>query len=216
MLYFGLAMAVFVFLLILNRFRFTVTVVYLGLGILMWYFMFKSGIHATISGVLLAFAIPFGKGDEHSVSIRLQRNLHMVVALLIVPLFALANTAIPLNGTKLSDLALPNNLGIIIGLTIGKPLGIILFSIAGIAIGVCHLPKGLKKKDLFWVSCLAGIGFTMSIFITLLAFTDVTITNSSKVSIIIASVVSGLIGYIGLTTSLVKTVEDVDEDDYER
>jgi NhaA family Na+:H+ antiporter len=204
LLYFGLAMVVFVFLLILNRLRFSVTIVYLLMGMGMWYFMLRAGIHPTISGVLLAFAIPFGKGDDNSVSIRLQRKLHMVVALLILPLFALANTAIPLAGVRFSDLALPNNLGIILGLTIGKPVGIMLFSIAGIAIGLCHLPTGISRKHLFWAACLAGIGFTISIFITLLAFSDPAVTNSSKVSIILASVVSGVIGFTGLSISLKK------------
>src|SRR5690606_1472266 len=108
---------------------------------------------------------PFGNGDENSVSHKLQHRLHLVVALLIIPLFALANTAIPLEGTNFSDLISMNSIGIILGLMIGKPLGITLFSIGGIKLRLCHLPADLGYRHLFWVSCIAGIGFTMSIFI---------------------------------------------------
>lgn len=198
----GAALGIFVLLLVMNRMKFRITWVYLLLGMVMWYFMYRSGVHATITGVLLAFAIPFGIGDEQSVSFRLQHRLHLPVALLIVPLFALANTAIPLSGFQLTNLLSANSVGIMLGLFVGKPLGIMLFSLAGIVLGICSLPEDLKRRHLFWVSCLAGIGFTMSIFITLLAFDDPAITNPSKVAIIIGSLMSGTVGYLGLNRSL--------------
>lgn len=212
--HFGIAAALFLLLFILNRIKFYVTFVYLIIGMVMWYFMYKSGIHATITGVLLAFAIPFGNGDENSVSFKLQHRLHLFVALLIVPLFALANTAIPLAGTDLSDLVSRNSLGIALGLLVGKPLGIVAFTFAGIALGICHLPADLKRRHLFWVSSLAGIGFTMSIFITLLAFSNPDITNPSKVSIIIGSVFAGTIGYLGLNFSLPRTKAYTEDDHF--
>lgn len=199
---FSAAMGLFTLMILLNRLRFHVGAVYLLIGMVMWFFMYRSGIHATITGVLLAFALPFGSGDERSVSHRLQRRLHLPVGLLIVPLFALANTAIPLSGMSASKLLSDHALGIMTGLTFGKPLGIMLFSLGGIFLGICSLPEGFSRRDLLWTSCLAGIGFTMSVFITLLAFSDQETGNSAKVAIIIASLVSGMIGYSGLSRSL--------------
>lgn len=202
LLHLGIALSIFVLMIVFNRLKIYITWLYLLFGMVMWYFMYKSGIHPTVTGVLLAFAIPFGNGDENSVSFKLQHRLHLFVGLLIVPLFALANTAIPLKGTGVKDLVTDNSLGIILGLLVGKPLGITLLSMAGIALGICHMPEDLKRRHLFWVACLAGIGFTMSIFITLLAFTDPTISNPSKVAIIIGSLLSGVVGYLGLNRSL--------------
>lgn len=202
LLYFGLAMAVFTIMLVLNRYKFYRLWLYLLLGIIMWFFMYHSGIHATITGILLAFAIPFGKGNEKSISYVLQHKLHTLVAFIILPLFALANTAILIPTSVIKDLSSNNSYGIIFGLLVGKPLGIFFFSLIGILLGWCTLPKGIKKRHLLWTGFLAGIGFTMSIFITLLAFTNSTDINVSKIAVIIGSVTAAAIGFVGLRFSL--------------
>jgi NhaA family Na+:H+ antiporter len=128
--------------------------------------------------------------------------LHLPVALLVLPLFALANTAIAIPAEILNEISTSNSYGIICGLIIGKPVGIFLFSMVGIALGWCILPEGLKKQHLLWTGLLAGIGFTMSIFITLLAFNDQRIIVASKVAVIIGSTFSAIVGYLGLRFSL--------------
>ncbi len=196
--YFAAAVGVFGLMLVLNRLKFHVVPVYLVLGIALWYLLYSSGIHATISGVLLAFALPFGKGDEQSPSYRLQHRLHLPVAFFIVPLFALANTAIAVDPSLVSQIFSANSIGIILGLVIGKPLGIFVFSIVAISLGWCSLPENSTKQQLLWTGMLAGIGFTMSIFITLMAFDEPVLTGSSKLAIIIASTLAAAIGYFGL------------------
>jgi Na+:H+ antiporter, NhaA family len=206
LLYFGMALGIFGVLLLLNRMKVYRIWPYLLLGMIMWFCMYRSGIHATITGVLLAFAIPFGTGNHKSISYRLQHKLHLPVAFFILPLFALANTAIHIPSDVIHELSTSNSLGIISGLLFGKPLGIFLFSLIGISAGWCALPKGLKMQHLLWTGLLAGIGFTMSIFITLLAFADETLINSSKIAIIVGSVISAALGYAGLRFTL-KTVQ---------
>jgi NhaA family Na+:H+ antiporter len=205
LLFFGLSIGFFILLLILNRMKVYRVWLYLLIGMLMWFCMYRSGVHATITGVLLAFAIPFGKGDKESVSYRLQHKLHLPVAFIVLPLFALVNTAIVIPGGVLNELSTSNSYGIICGLMIGKPAGIFLFSFVGIAIGWCVLPEGLKKRHLLLTGMIAGIGFTMSIFITLLAFSDPATINTSKIAVIIGSVVSAVIGYVGLRLTFKKS-----------
>ncbi len=207
-LYFGIAIGLFGLMLVLNRLKVYRIWLYLLIGMVMWFCMYRSGIHATITGVFLAFAVPFGKGDEDSISYRLQHKLHLPVAFIILPLFALANTAITIPTGILNDLSTPNSYGIIYGLLVGKPVGVFLFSILGITIGWCTLPEGVKKRHLLLTGLLAGIGFTMSIFITLLAYSDPTIITTSKVAVIIGSVISAILGYLGLRFTLkTQTVE---------
>jgi NhaA family Na+:H+ antiporter len=205
LLYFGIAMALFGTMLILNRLKFEGLFVYLLIGLCMWFCMYRSGIHATITGVLLAFAIPFGKGTEDSISYRLQHWLHVPVAFIILPLFALANTVIVIPSGIMNEISTANSYGIIVGLFIGKPAGIFIFSIVGITLGWCVLPEGVKKKHILFVGLLAGIGFTMSIFITLLAFTDPVVINTSKIAIIIGSILSAIVGFIALRITLRKS-----------
>jgi len=176
----------------------------------MWYFMLHSGVHATIAGVLLAFAIPFTNGGEKSPSYILQHFLHKPVAFFILPLFAVANTCIAIGDTWQSGLGQTNSLGIIAGLVIGKPLGIFLFSFIGAGLGLCVLPSDLKWKNIIGAGFLGGIGFTMSIFVTLLAFDNDDMVNNSKIAIIIASFIAGLIGFIFLKMTL-KTPYEKDE-----
>jgi NhaA family Na+:H+ antiporter len=202
LVYLALAILLFIIMLLLNRTRVYRTWIYLVLGVVMWLFMYRSGIHPTISGVMLAFAFPFEDGSKNSPSSILQHWLHKPVAFIILPLFALANTAILIPSSILTELATPNSYGIIFGLFVGKPLGIFLFAIAGAALGVCSIPADIKRKHLLWTGLLGGIGFTMSIFITLLAFHEEILVYGSKIAIILGSVLSGVFGYFGLRLTL--------------
>jgi NhaA family Na+:H+ antiporter len=197
-----IAMGIFCLLLVFNRMKIHRLFPYLIGGFLMWYFMLHSGIHATITGVLLAFAIPFGDGGEKSPSFRLQHFLHLPVAFFILPLFALANTGIILGSDWYHSLGEPGSLGIFIGLILGKPLGILMFSIAAVALGLCALPTDLKWKHIIGAGFLGGIGFTMSIFITLLAYDQALLVNNSKIAVLIASTIAGIIGYLWLRKTL--------------
>ncbi len=203
-----IALGVFGFLLILNQLKVHNLIPYLIGGVVMWYFMLHSGVHATITGVLLAFAIPFGNGGEKSPSYILQHFLHKPVAFFILPLFAIANTCIAVGESWQGFLGQTNSLGIILGLLIGKPLGIWLFSFIGVGLGLCALPTDLKWKNIIGAGFLGGIGFTMSIFITLLAFDNANIINNSKIAIIIASIIAGTIGFIFLKLTLKKQIEN--------
>ncbi len=200
--YLGLAILLFFIMFLFSRKRFYRTWAWLILGLAMWFFMYRSGIHPTITGVLLAFAIPFRGGNGTSTSYVLQHRLHKPVAFFILPVFALANTAILLPSSISEGLTSSNSYGIIFGLFLGKPLGIFLFSIAGAAIGLCSIPSDIRRRHLLWTGLLGGIGFTMSIFITLLAFRDETLIHGSKIAVILGSVLSGVFGYFGLRLSL--------------
>ena len=193
-----IAGGIFGVLLLMNRLRVHNLIPYLLGGAAMWYFMLHSGVHATITGVLLAFAIPFGNGDEQSPSYLLQHWLHKPVAFIILPVFALANTAIVFSSDIAEVLTSSYSLGIAFGLVIGKPAGIFLLVFLAVKAGICKLPETLNWKIIAGAGFLGGIGFTMSVFITLLAFTDATIINNAKLIILGSSLVAGLIGYLGL------------------
>ncbi|MCX6307163.1 MAG: Na+/H+ antiporter NhaA [Bacteroidetes bacterium] len=199
-----IALGIFGVLLILNRLKIHTIFPYLVGGGFMWYFMEHSGIHATITGVLLAFAIPFGDGGERSPSSRLQHFLHRPVAFIILPLFALANTGIFLGSNWMHSIGDPSSIGIFAGLLFGKPLGILLFSMAGAGLGICSLPSDLTWKDIAGVGFLGGIGFTMSIFITLLAYEHTALIDSSKIAVLMASTVAGIVGFLWLRKTLAK------------
>ena len=194
----AIALGIWGFLFILNRKKIHNLIPYVIGGVAMWYFMLNSGVHATITGVILAFVIPFGDGGEKSVSYKIQHFLHKPVAFFILPLFAIANTAITISPDWHEGLNHPNTLGIILGLVIGKPLGIVLFSSIGITAGLCALPKNLRWAHILGAGMLGGIGFTMSIFITLLAFKDPETILFSKIAILIASLLSGIFGFVYL------------------
>jgi len=197
-----IAMGIFISLIILNRLKIRNLTYYLIGGVAMWYFMLNSGVHATVTGVLLAFAIPFGNGDKKSTSYILQHFLHKPVAFFVLPLFALANTAIVINTNFGEIIAQKFSLGISLGLVIGKPIGIVLLSFLAVTFRICKLPDDLNWKSMIGVGFLGGIGFTMSIFITLLAFDDNRLQNDSKITILIASVIAAIIGFISLHFSL--------------
>lgn len=207
------ALTVFGLLVALNRFRVMSLVPYLLGGVLMWFLMLKSGVHATIAGVLLAFAIPFSakEDDEESPSHRLEHFLHKPVAFVILPIFALANTGIVIGADWAQNFTSSNSLGIIGGLVLGKPLGITLFSFIAVAIGICKLPLDLNWRHIFGAGLLGGVGFTMAIFITNLAFSEnPEIISGSKMAILLASLTAGTIGFLWLKLHGKPTESDKD------
>ena len=212
--YLGGALGVFSLLLFMNkRLRIVALAPYIVGGILMWFLMLKSGVHATIAGVLLAFAIPYSaaEDDAASPSHRLEHVLHFPVAFLILPVFALANTGIVIGAGWMEELVSPNSLGIIAGLVLGKPIGIMLACFTAVLIGVCRLPLDLSWRHVFGAGILGGIGFTMSIFITNLAFTaSPSLINASKMAILVASLTAGVIGFAWLKLFGQPTADDVD------
>jgi Na+:H+ antiporter, NhaA family len=221
--YLGLSLAVFAALVVLNRLRVMSLVPYLLGGALMWYFMLRSGVHATIAGVLLAFTIPFThkEDDVDSPSHVLEHVLHKPVAFLILPVFALANTGIVIGGDWAADLTSANSLGIILGLVTGKPFGITLLAFIAVTAGICRLPLDLNWKHVFGAGLLGGIGFTMSIFITNLAFVGgeagfvAHTMNASKMAILFASLTAGTVGFLWLKLLGQPKPGDVDMDTME-
>jgi NhaA family Na+:H+ antiporter len=199
--YFAGALAVFGILFLLGKLKVFRLSVYIIGGIIMWYFMLKSGIHATIAGVLLAFAIPFINDNDRNPSYKLQHFLHNVVAFGILPIFALANTAILLPADILGSFTTRNALGIMSGLVVGKLVGIFLFCWLSVKIGIARLPSGVSWRLITGVALLGGIGFTMSIFITNLAISDAGLINGAKMSILTASLVAALAGLVVLKTA---------------
>jgi len=205
-IYLGLAIGLFGLLIFFNRLRVYTLWAYLPAGLLLWYFLYKSGVHPTLSGVLLAFAIPFRKGQKNQPSSMLQHQLHTPVNFIIIPLFALANTAIHLPAQWKDEILSSNSLGISIGLLLGKPLGITLFSSLGIFWGIARMPDGMNTNKLIGMGLLAGIGFTMSIFISNLAFSNAPeLIQNSKIAVLIASVFAAILGWIVLKTDLRKS-----------
>jgi len=213
-LYLAGALLVWALLVGFNRvFKVMSLLPYLLGGIVMWFLMLKSGVHATIAGVLLAFAIPFSAkaDDDESPSHRLEQLLHKPVAFLILPVFALANTGIVIGADWAQNLTTSNSLGIIGGLVLGKPLGITLVSFIVVTIGICRLPLDLNWRHVFGAGLLGGIGFTMSIFITNLAFVgNAAAINASKMAILLASLTAGTIGFLWI--KLLGKPEETDED----
>ena len=200
--YLALALACYAALIALNRFwRVDALAPYLAGGALMWFLMLKSGVHPTLAGVLLAFAIPFraGRDGRPSPSDRLAEALHKPVAFVILPLFALANTGVLLGDSWLSGLASANAAGIALGLLAGKPLGVMLFCLAAISSGLCAMPSGMGWRHVAGAGILGGIGFTMSIFVTNLAFAgDPETIDGAKLAVLLASLGAGVLGLLWL------------------
>ena len=194
----GVCGGITIFLIILNKTGIKNLLFYLVPGLLLWYFMHHSGIHATIAGVILAFIIPLNNpANKISPSEKLEKQLHLPVSFLIMPLFALVNTNITFEKDIFNHFISPLSTGIILGLFAGKVLGINILSWLAIKIKWAKLPANCSFKEMLGVGFLAGIGFTMSIFVALLAFPkDFESQNISKISILAASVISGVTGYI--------------------
>lgn len=197
-LFLGLSAALTIGLFILGKRGVNSLWVYIPLGLVLWFFMMQSGIHATLAGVILAFAIPFEGGKPQTVSYRLQHHLHRPVSFLILPIFALANTAIVLSSDVASELLSTESLGIFFGLVLGKPIGIFLAAWIADKLGWARIPNNVSLAMLWGAGMLAGIGFTMSIFITNLAFNDPHYIDLGKISILIASTVAAVGGYVFL------------------
>lgn len=193
LLYAGICLVV---LFVMNKFKVKNIFLYFIPGIFLWYFIFLSGIHATIAGVLLAITIPIFKNTEVSPLHRLEHALHKPVNFLIMPLFALANTCIVLDSSFTASLGSTYSIGIILGLLLGKPIGVLFSTWLLVKTKVAHFPHQARWSQLAGVGFLAGIGFTMSIFITTLAFNDFDIIERAKLAILAASLISGVIGFI--------------------
>ncbi len=202
MAYLAGALAVWLLLVAMNRLlRWMALLPYLLGGALMWFLLLKSGIHATLAGVMLAFAIPYSakEEDQESPSHRLEEFLHKPVAFIILPLFALANTAIPIGAHWMQELASGNSLGIMVGLLLGKPLGVTLICFLAVAAGLCSLPPDLGWRHIAGAGLLGGIGFTMSIFISNLAFAGAApLIDASKIAVLLASTLAGVAGFFWL------------------
>ena len=187
----------FVGLLTLNKFGVKIFIPYLIIGILLWHFTHESGIHATISGVLLACTIPHRKKEkDFSLLIKLEHAISPYVAFGIMPLFAFANAGVSLDGISFSSLLLPVPLGILLGLFIGKQLGVFLFSYVSIKLGFAQMPNNSNWIELYGVGILTGIGFTMSLFVGNLAFIENThYIDGVKLGVLSGSLLSVLFGY---------------------
>lgn len=194
----GVAFGIWFFLFGLNRLNVNYTWPYLVGGFAMWYFMLGSGVHATLTGVLLAFVIPFGSGAQHTVAYQLQKFLHKPVAFIILPLFALANTSILIGNDFFHALGSAVSVGVITGLLVGKPLGVFLFTFGSVKLKLSNLAPEISWTHIFGIGILAGIGFTMSIFISLLAFNENTLVDHAKIAVLTASLFSGIIGFFFL------------------
>lgn len=201
-------------LVLFNKMGVKNLVFYLIPGIFLWYFVHHSGIHATIAGVLLAFTIPTNTSDEESPLEKLEHSLTKPVNFLIMPVFALANTLIPFENGMVEGLASSLGMGIIFGLVVGKTLGIFAFSWLSVKLRWSELPSGARWAHIAGVGLLGGIGFTMSIFISLLSFDDVFIQSEAKFSILIASILAGSLGFMYLKSlgkSKITTSDNKDE-----
>ncbi|WP_419868060.1 Na+/H+ antiporter NhaA [Chryseobacterium sp. CT-SW4] len=212
-LYLILSFAITALLFLLNYLKVTKIIFYLIPGLFLWYFLHHSGIHATIAGVLLAFSIPTNPSyTEISPLEKLEHQLHVPVNFFIMPLFALTNTNIAFNSGMVEGLTSTLGLGIICGLVLGKLIGINLFSFIAIKLKLSSLPQNSSWLQMAGVGLLAGIGFTMSIFIALLSFKgQIEIQDEAKFSILIASVVAAVLGYLVLYLSN-KNGEEITEE----
>lgn len=190
----GLAGLAFALLVVLNRLRIDRTAPYIFLGFAMWVFVLKSGVHATLAGVALAMTIPLLRRDGSNFIHALEEGLHPYVKFLILPLFAFANAGIPLAGLSMDSLSAPLPLGIAMGLVAGKPLGIGLAVFACVSLGLAKLPERATWLHMIGVGCLAGIGFTMSLFIGTLAFNTSAQIDAVRLGVIAGSVVSTILG----------------------
>ena len=202
----SVATACIVLLIILNRLGVTKKAAYVMIGVILWVSVLKSGVHATLAGVALAFTIPLGlknkAGVEYNLSKSLEHDLHYWVAFFILPLFAFVNAGIDIRGISMPAMMGSVPLGIILGLFIGKQLGVFGFSWLAIKLGIASLPKDSNWMQLYGVSILTGIGFTMSLFIGSLAFVDSQIYQlTDKLAILVGSFASGIVGYLILFSS---------------
>lgn len=190
----GLAAVALALLVLFNRMGVERVGLYVLVGLALWVFVLKSGVHATLAGVALGFTIPLRAANGGAIIANLEERLHSYVKFLILPLFAFANAGLPLDGFTPAALTSPLPLGIATGLVVGKPLGILLA--VGLAVGLkfARLPEGCRALHMAGVACLAGIGFTMSLFIGSLAFDSVDMTNAVRAGVMAGSLVATALG----------------------
>jgi NhaA family Na+:H+ antiporter len=187
---------------VLNRMGIQRTAPYLLVGIVMWVFVLKSGVHATLAGVLIAFTIPLKtKNEDEALLYKMEHGLHPWVAFLILPVFAFANAGVNFTGIGIDDLLQPLTLGIAVGLFLGKQIGVFLATWIGVKSGIARLPENVSWKHVYGVACLTGVGFTMSLFIGSLAFTTADVMNAVRLGVVLGSVLSGIIGYLLLKSA---------------
>ncbi|MGA6117526.1 Na+/H+ antiporter NhaA [Sphingobacterium sp. UDSM-2020] len=203
--YLFIALGIFAFLLLLNFFGVKKIWAYLIPGVFIWYFIHHSGIHATIAGVLVALSLPTNVTDDESPLEKLEHILTSPVNFIIIPLFAIANTNITIQSEMVHGLTTALGIGIIGGLLVGKSVGILGISFIATKLKLCTLPEGANWKHIFGVGLLGGIGFTMSIFVSILAFTDPMLIEEAKFAVLIGSLFSGAIGYLFLASIGKKT-----------
>jgi NhaA family Na+:H+ antiporter len=204
--YLGLMLLSFILLLTLNKYSIKKFIPYLLIGLFLWFFTYKSGIHATIAGVLLAACIPHRKKDhDFSLLVKIEHAISPYVAFFIMPLFAFANAGVSLEGLSFSSLLLPVPLGILLGLFIGKQFGVFIFSYASIKLGFAEMPNKSNLLSFYAVGVLTGIGFTMSLFVGNLAFAnDMQYIDGVKIGVLSGSLLSTLFGYFLLLISTKK------------
>ena len=204
--YLSLILISYTFLLILNKLGIKKFIPYLLVGIFMWFFTYKSGIHATIAGVLLASTIPHRiKDRDFSLLIKIEHAISPYVAFIIMPLFAFANAGVSLIGLSLSSLMMPVPLGIVLGLFVGKQLGVMSFSFFAVKFGFAQMPDNSNWLSLYGVSILTGIGFTMSLFVGNLAFIESTqYIDGVKIGVLAGSLLSTIFGYFTLSIAIKK------------
>ena len=186
----------------LNRMGVQRTAPYLLVGIVMWVFVLKSGVHATLAGVLIALTIPLKPKDgDEALLYKMEHGLHPWVAFLILPVFAFANAGVNFTGIGIDDLLQPLTLGIAVGLFLGKQIGVFLATWIGVKSGIARLPENVTWRHVYGVACLTGVGFTMSLFIGSLAFGDADEMNAVRLGVVLGSVLSGLFGYVLLKSA---------------
>ncbi|HHO0143761.1 TPA: Na+/H+ antiporter NhaA [Providencia stuartii] len=202
----GLAALCVTLLVIMNWRRVENTAAYLVIGLILWVCILKSGVHATLAGVIVGFLIPLHGTNNTKPSEELEHVLHPWVAYMILPIFAFANSGVQLNGVTFDGLMSTLPLGVAAGLLFGKPLGIFLFSWVSVKLGFAKLPESINLRQVFAVSVLCGIGFTMSIFITGLAFDglDDSYSTYSRLGILLGSTLAAFLGYFLLKVVLPK------------
>jgi NhaA family Na+:H+ antiporter len=188
-------------LIVLNLLDIRKPSLYLVVGLFTWVCVLKSGVHATLAGVAVGFAMPLTKHDGHSLLEQTEHALKPWVSFIIVPIFAFANAGVSLAGVTWSSITAPIPLGIIAGLFIGKQLGVYGMAMAAIKLGLAAMPEGATAGKIYGVAILTGIGFTMSLFIGTLAFDDENILTQLRLAVLIASLASGLAGAVWLSVA---------------
>lgn len=196
-----LALCCFIILLIMNKLNVTRITAYIIIGILLWVCVLKSGVHATLAGIILAFTIPLNMQNDNGKHISpariLQHNLNFWVAYFILPIFAFMNAGVDLRSISFSDLTNNVALGITLGLFLGKQIGVMLFVYLAVKLNLAQLPKCVNWEQMYGVAVLTGIGFTMSLFINSLAYNDSDIfMHTDRLAILLGSIISGIVGYL--------------------